>query len=99
MAEDSTCGADLATRSDEDEVTITARALEMKLRLKRLMRDHGVSPEPINIPLTAPTAHPMILEGYAATTDLDLDRTKLRAFAFGYPLPKSCRDVPLAVET
>lgn len=32
--------------------------------------------------------HPQVLEGYASTCCLDLDRVQMRRFAFGYPLPK-----------
>jgi hypothetical protein len=64
---------------------ITGQALAMRLKLKNLMQRHRVQPEPCVIPLTDPTDHPMILEGYGATIDLDADRTKLRGWAFGPP--------------
>src|SRR5688572_7330110 len=64
----------------------TGQALRMRLELKQLGQRFGVAPRPVTIPLAMATQHPMILAGFAATTDLDLDRTKLRAFAFGYPL-------------
>ena len=75
--------------------SVNARALEMRLAIKRLMVKHRVVPEPAPIPLTMPTQYPMLMEGYASTVDLDLDRTKLRRYAFGYPLPRHCKDVPL----
>ena len=73
----------------------TGNALAMRVQIKRLCVQHRVQPEPIKIPLSNPTDHPMVLEGYASTDDLDLDRTKMRPYCFGYPLPKSCRAVPL----
>jgi hypothetical protein len=66
--------------------TVTARALEMRLLISRLMREHRVQPTPVTVPLTEPTPCAMVLEGLAATSDLDLDRVKLRAYAFGFPL-------------
>jgi hypothetical protein len=79
----------------EAKMTVSAQALEMRLKLRRLMLEHRVAPEPSTIPLTEPFDHPQVLEGYAATIDLDLDRTRLRPYAFGFPLPRSCRSVPL----
>jgi hypothetical protein len=73
----------------------TGNALAMRVQIKRLCVQHRVHSEPCTIPLSDPTNHPMILEGYASTDDLDLDRTKMRPYCFGYPLPKSCRAVPL----
>ena len=35
------------------------------------------------MPMTAPTARPMLLEGYASTNDLDFQRTRVRGYAFG----------------
>jgi len=43
------------------------------------------------IPLADPTPHDMDVEGYASTTDLD--RVKMRGWAFGYPL-LSWRELP-----
>ena len=70
---------------------VNARALEMRLAIKRLQQEHRLAPAPINIPLTMPTQHAMVLEGYASTVDLDLDRTKLRRYAFGYRCPTTAR--------
>ena len=67
-------------------MTVTGKALEMKLALHRLHRKHGIAPDIFMVPLTAPTAHPTVLTGYASTTDIDLTRMKFRAYAFGYPL-------------
>ena len=68
----------------------------MSLRLGQLMKKHAIAtPTRIAIPLAAPTDHPMVLEGYAATTDIDHQRMKLRAYAFGFPLRKQYRNVPL----
>ena len=63
----------------------TGLALKMRTELRDLSRRHGLSPKPITVPLTMATNHPMILEGYAHTVDLDLDRTKIRGWAFGPP--------------
>ena len=40
----------------------------------------------------------MILSGLASTPDLDLHRTRLRAYCLGYPLPKYCKHVPLLLK-
>ena len=61
-------------------------ALEMRVRISRLMRRHSVVSDPLSIPLAPPTDHAQVLEGYASTTDLDLDRVKIRPYAFGWPL-------------
>jgi HK97 family phage prohead protease len=76
-------------------VTVRTTALEMSLRLGQLMKKHDITLTPITITLAAPTDYPMILEGYAATTDIDHQRMKLRAYAFGFPLRKQFRNVPL----
>ena len=49
------------------------------------MREY-LSADPSNIPLVAPVDYPMVFEGFASTNDLDLDRVKMRPYAFGYPL-------------
>ena len=63
-------------------MTISAAALEMRLTVKHLMRRHGIAPEPCIVPLTAPHPHPMTLDGFASTNDLDLDRCRFRRYAF-----------------
>jgi phage head maturation protease len=73
----------------------TGHALAMRLQLRRLMQRHRVQNEFCKIPLSEPTDHPMILEGYASTDDLDLDRVKMRPYAFGFPMRRQTRDVPL----
>lgn len=72
---------------------MSAKALEMRLRIKRLQREHQVEALPVHIPLAAPVDHPMILEGYVSTTALDLEHVKMRPWAFTWPRP--CKDVPL----
>jgi hypothetical protein len=59
------------------------QALEMKLRLRRLMQEHGSLPQPYIVPLSPPTAVSQILEGFAATSHIDADRTRFAPFAFG----------------
>ena len=61
---------------------MSGEALAMRLKLNRLMREHRVAAEPCDLPLLPPTEHPQVLEGYAATCDLDLDRVRLSPFAF-----------------
>ena len=78
-----------------ESMTISTQALRMRLELKRLAQAHRVQAEPNPIPLTAPTTTAMVFEGYAATIDVDLDRTKLRPYVLGFPLSKTFRSVPL----
>jgi hypothetical protein len=68
---------------------MSGAAFQMRWRLQRLMREHNVECDPVSIPLAPQTDHAMILDGYASTSDLDLDRVQLRSFAFGYPLLKN----------
>jgi phage head maturation protease len=70
-------------------------ALAMRLKLRHLMQKHRVHNEPCKIPLTAPTEYPMHLEGYCTTDSVDGDRCAFRKYAFGYPLRRQYRDVPL----
>ena len=72
---------------------MSGEALQMRLRLARLMREHQVSNSPASIPLSPPADGPMILDGYASTCDLDLERVKMRGWAFVWPL--RCERVPL----
>jgi Caudovirus prohead serine protease len=65
---------------------VRTTALEMKMRLANLAERHRVKQTAIRVPLTEPTDHPMCLSGYASTSDIDLQRTKFRAYCFGYPL-------------
>jgi hypothetical protein len=62
---------------------MTGEALELRLRLRRLMAEHRVVHEPCSLPMTAPTLCPQILEGLAMTSDIDADRCRFRPFAFG----------------
>ena len=73
----------------------TRNALAMRLKLKQLGVQHRVASQVTKLPLFDPVDHPMVLCGYASTDDLDLDRTKMRPYCLGYPLPKSSRSVPL----
>ena len=57
-------------------------ALQMRWRLRHLMKEHRIANDPVSIALAPPTDHPMILDGYASTTDLDLERVKMRGWAF-----------------
>ena len=79
-------------------MSTTGNALAMRLKLKRLCVQHRVQPEPCKIPLRDPSPHDMVLCGFASTDDLDLDRCKMRPYAFGYPLRplrRQYRAVPL----
>ena len=67
-------------------VTISA-ALRMRLELARLRDRHGIAPEPVQIPLSMRSDGPVILEGLAAHTSVDLDRMRLRGYAFQTLLP------------
>ncbi len=75
--------------------TVSTTALEMTLRLGQLMKKHAIAPTARSIPLLDATDHPMVLEGLASTCDIDAQRMKLRPFAFGFPLRKQYRNVPL----
>ena len=73
----------------------TGNALAMRLKLTHLGVQHRVASQGEKLPLFDPTPHDMVLEGYCATDDLDHDRTKLRKYAFGYPLLFRHRYPPL----
>src|SRR5262245_39565854 len=74
---------------------MSGQALAMRLKLKRLAVQHRVCSAPITLPLFDPVPHDMLMEGYASTDDLDLDRCKMRPYAFGYPMRRQARGVPL----
>jgi hypothetical protein len=58
-------------------------ALAMQLELKRLALKHGATSEPCILPLTEPASpHDLIIEGFAATCDVDRSRMKFRPWAF-----------------
>jgi hypothetical protein len=61
-------------------------ALAMRWQLRKLMRESRYSPEPALVPLSAPVDHPLVLEGIASTTDVDGDRMRFAAGAFGLPI-------------
>jgi hypothetical protein len=64
---------------------LTAEALKMKLELSRLASQHGVMSTPITILPSGPVDYPVILGGYASTTDIDGERMKFRRLAFNNP--------------
>ncbi len=74
-------------------MTVTANALEMTLQLRRLQQRHNIPSDIYVAPQAAAVPHPMVLEGYASTCDIDLTRTKFRPYAFGYPL-LFCQPMP-----
>ncbi len=77
--------ADAAPR--QRAMTVHGRGLELRLALHRLARRHGIQPPvPVTLPLAAPCPHPMVVEGFATTADIDLGRMKFRPTAFGWPL-------------
>jgi hypothetical protein len=55
---------------------MTGSTLEMRLQLKRLCAKHGIAPEPCVVPPSPSTDHAVIVEGYASTGDIDLERTR-----------------------
>jgi hypothetical protein len=73
----------------------TGDALAMRLKLRHLMQRHRVQSNPVKIPLSDPTDHPMHLEGYCSTDSVDGDRCAFRKYAFGFPLRRQYRNVPL----
>jgi len=58
-------------------------ALSMRVELARLRRTHNITVAPVTIALSPPTGRAQILHGLASTTDIDLQHTKLRGWAFG----------------
>jgi phage head maturation protease len=61
----------------------TGAGLAMKVKLRELMNQHQVRIEPRVLPLAPATGCPMILKGYAATVDVDAERTRFAPHAFG----------------
>jgi hypothetical protein len=47
----------------------TGNGMKLKLELARLGVRHGVAHRPVTIALSAPTDRPMVLSGFASTTD------------------------------
>lgn len=69
------------------------QALRMAVELRRLRRRWLTSvQEPPPIPLAPPTDHDCIIEGFASTTDLDLDHVKLAPRALTWT-----GDIPLLI--
>jgi HK97 family phage prohead protease len=74
---------------------MSGEAMAMRVALAKLAVHHGIAPKPCIIPLSDPVDYPVVVEGYASTVDIDLDRTRFRAYAFcnpflllkGYDLP------------
>jgi hypothetical protein len=63
-------------------MTPVGQGFRMQLQTRRLMRRHGIEPDIVLIPMTEPTELPQILEGLAATTQVDLQRNRFRPYAF-----------------
>jgi hypothetical protein len=65
---------------------MTGQALRMRYQLHELARRHQIpGPAPIAaIPLLAPVEHDLIVEGLAATADVDRQRMKFRPWAFTF---------------
>src|SRR4051794_37991161 len=64
---------------------MTGQALRMKYQLAQLRERHCIAPPDHRIVTFAPsTDHPLILEGYAVTPDIDLDRQRIRPYALGW---------------
>ena len=64
---------------------MTGEAFQMRYRLARLAEQHGITPGAVTVPLSDPIDHPVIVEGFASTTDVDLTRQKFRPYAFINP--------------
>ena len=74
------------------------KGLELQLRIKRLMRQHGIEQtvwDLCHVPMVASVEQPQILTGYASTTHLDRSRMRFRAYAFRFPLARKSAPVPL----
>jgi hypothetical protein len=80
-------GSGPCPRAARDQTAMTGLALELRLRLRRLQREHQSAPQPVTVALTAPVDQPQVVEGFAATTDIDLDRVKFRRYAFTWTTP------------
>jgi hypothetical protein len=68
------------------QCAVHARELELRFALARLARQHQVTFESCVLPLSDPVPGAMVLEGLAATVDVDRERMQFRPYAFGYPL-------------
>jgi Caudovirus prohead serine protease len=69
---------------------------ELKAKQAALMRRHNVRPiERAPIPLLAPTNSPQIIEGWAATPDVDADRMSFKRGSLSWPADLS--KLPLLV--
>lgn len=64
---------------------MSGEAFQMRVQLAKLASRHKIAPRPTIIPLTAPVDHALTMDGLASTTDIDLERTKFRAYAFCNP--------------
>jgi hypothetical protein len=72
---------------------MTQPGRELKAKLTTLMCKHNVRPiARAPIPLLSPTAGPQVLEGYAATPDVDAERMSFKRGALTWPgdLSKRC---------
>jgi hypothetical protein len=65
---------------------MTQPGRELKAKLTTLMCKHNVRPiARAPIPLLSPTAGPQVLEGYAATPDVDAERMSFKRGALTWP--------------
>ncbi|AJA61041.1 MULTISPECIES: hypothetical protein [Bradyrhizobium] len=64
---------------------MSGEAFQMRVQLAKLASRYKIAPRPTLIPLTAPVDHALTVDGLASTTDIDLERTKFRAYAFCNP--------------
>lgn len=64
---------------------MSGEAFQMRVQLAKLACHYKIAPRPTIIPLTAPVDHALTMDGLASTTDIDLERTKFRAYAFCNP--------------
>jgi hypothetical protein len=72
---------------------MSGEAMQMRWRLARLAQQHRLAlPEPCILPLSEPVDGPVIIEGIAAATSVDLERTRFRRYAF--PILPWSKDFP-----
>jgi len=64
---------------------MTGQALQMQFELQRLQQRHGTAPPDTSlIPFAPATDGPMVLHGFAATSDIDADRQRIRPYALAW---------------
>ena len=69
--------------------TVLGQASRMKLALSRLREQHGIDPPSATLPLLPAVDHDLIVEGLAATADVDHARMKFRPWCFSWT--KGCQ--------